>query len=85
MLCNSSDDLDTLFSSSCLSELETVGCKPILSPELETVGCKPIPSPELETVGCKPIPSPDLKAKISVILRMCDDQILNHKEEDIKI
>ena len=57
-LCNSSDDLDTLFSPSCISELETVGCKPILPP--------------------------DLKAKRSVILRRCDDQILNRKEEDIK-
>ena len=28
VLCNSSDDLDTLFSSSCISELEAVECKP---------------------------------------------------------
>ena len=58
MLCNSSDYLDALFSPSCISELETVGCKPILPP--------------------------DLKAKRSVILQPCDDQILNQKEEDIK-
>ena len=58
MLCNSSDDLDTLFSPRCIPELETVGCKPILPP--------------------------DLKAKRSVILRRCDDQILNQKEEDMK-
>ena len=58
MLCNSSDDLDTLFSSGCISELEAVGCKPILPP--------------------------DLKVKRSLILRRCDDQILNQREEDIK-
>ena len=58
VLCNSSDDLDALFSPSCFSELETLGCKPIL-----------------------PL---DVKAKRSVILRRCDDQILNQKEEDIK-
>ena len=58
VLCNSSDDLDTLFSSGCISELEAVGCKPILPP--------------------------DLKAKRSLILRRCDDQILNQSEEDIK-
>ena len=57
MLCNSSDDLDTLFSSGCISELEAVRCKPILPP--------------------------DLKAKRSLILRRCDDQILNQREEDI--
>ena len=28
MLCNSSDDLDTLFSSGCISELEAVGANP---------------------------------------------------------
>ena len=27
---------------------------------------------------------PDLKAKRSLILRRCDDQILNQREEDIK-
>ena len=58
VLCNSSDDLDTLFSSGCISELEVAGCKPILYP--------------------------DLKAKKSLILRRCDDQILNQREEDIK-
>ena len=58
VLCNSSNDLDTLFSSDCISELEAVGCKPILPP--------------------------DLKSKRSLILRRCDDQILNHREEDIK-
>ena len=58
VLCNSSDDLDTLFSSGCISELEAVGCKPILPP--------------------------DLKAKKSLILRQCDDQILNQTEVDIK-
>ena len=31
VLCNSSDDLDTPFSSGFISELEAVGCKPILS------------------------------------------------------
>ena len=35
VLCNSSDDLDTLFSSGCISELEAVGCKPILPPDLK--------------------------------------------------
>ena len=35
MLCNSSDDLDTQFSSGCISELEAVGCKPILPPDLK--------------------------------------------------
>ena len=35
MLCNSTDDLDTLFSSGCISELEAVGCKPILPPDLK--------------------------------------------------
>ena len=35
MLCNSSDDLDTLFSSGCISELESVRCKPILPPDLK--------------------------------------------------
>ena len=35
-------------------------------------------------MGCKPILPPDLKAKRSLILRRCDDQILNQKEEDIK-
>ena len=59
MLCNTSDDLDILFSSGCISELKAVGCKPILPP--------------------------DLKAKRSLILRRCDDQILlNQTEEDIK-
>ena len=58
MLCNSSDDLDTLFSSGCISELEAVGCKLILSP--------------------------DLKVKRSLILRRCDEQILNQREKDIK-
>ena len=58
MLCNSSDDLDTLFSSGCISELEAVGCKPILPP--------------------------DLKAKRSLIMRRCDDQILNQRDVDIK-
>ena len=58
VLCNSSDDLDTLFSSGCISELEAAGCKPILHP--------------------------DLKAKRSLILLRCDDQILNQREEDIK-
>ena len=58
MLCNSSDDLDTLVSSGCFSELEAVGCKPILPP--------------------------DLKVKRSLVLRRCDDQILNQSEEDIK-
>ena len=58
VLCYSSEDLDTLFSSGCFSELEAVGCKPILPP--------------------------DLKAKRSLILRLCDDQILNQREEDIK-
>ena len=58
VLCNSSDDLDTLFSSGCISELEAVLCKPILPP--------------------------DLKAKRSLILRRCDDQILNQSEEDNK-
>ena len=58
VLCNSSDDLETLFSSGCISELEAVGCKPILPP--------------------------DLKVKRSLILRQCDDQILNLRKEDIK-
>ena len=58
MLCNSSEDLDTLFSSRCISELEGVGCKPMLPP--------------------------DLKAKRSLVMRRCDDQILNQREEDIK-
>ena len=58
VLCNSSDDLDTLFSSGCISELEAAGCKPILLP--------------------------DLKAKRSLMLRRCDDQILNQRKEDIK-
>ena len=35
ILCNSSDDLDTLFSSGCISELEAVGCEPILPPDLK--------------------------------------------------
>ena len=35
MLCNSSDDLDILFSAGCISELEAVGCKPILPPDLK--------------------------------------------------
>ena len=35
VLCNSSDDLDTLFSSGCISELEAVGCKPIVPPDLK--------------------------------------------------
>ena len=35
VLCNSSEDLDTLFSSGCISELEAVGCKPILPPDLK--------------------------------------------------
>ena len=34
-------------------------------------------------MGCKPILPPDLKAKRSIILRRCDDQILNQRE-DIK-
>ena len=58
MLCNSSDDLDTLFSSACISQLEALGCKPIMSP--------------------------DIKAKRTLILWRCDDQILNQSEEDIK-
>ena len=57
VLCNSAEDLDALFSATCISKLHTVGCKPDLSP--------------------------DLKAKRSVILRRCDYQILN-KKEDIK-
>ena len=57
LLCNSSDDLDTIFFSHCILELEAVGCKPILPP--------------------------DLTAKRSVILRRCDDPILNQREEDI--
>ena len=39
---------------------------------------------KLYTVGCQPVLPPDLKAKRSVILRRCDYQILNKKEEDIK-
>ena len=39
---------------------------------------------KLFTVGCKPVLPPDLKAKRSVILRRCDYQILNKKEQDIK-
>ena len=35
MLCNSSFDLDTLFSSCCISELEAVGYNPILPPDLK--------------------------------------------------
>ena len=35
MLFNSSDGLDTLFSSGCIWELEAVGCKPILPPDLK--------------------------------------------------
>ena len=31
----SSDDLDSLFSSGCISELEAVGCKPIQPPNLK--------------------------------------------------
>ena len=58
VLCNSSEDLDTLFSSGCISEREAVGCKHILPP--------------------------DLKAKRLLILRRCDDQIPNQREEDIK-
>ena len=58
VLCNTSDDLDTQYSSGCISELVAVGCKPILPP--------------------------DLKEKRSVMLRRCDDQILNQREEDIK-
>ena len=58
VLCNSSDALDTLFSSGCISELDAVVRKPILPP--------------------------DLKVKRSLILRRCDDQILNQREEDIK-
>ena len=61
VLCNFSDDLDTLFYSSCISELEAVGCKPILPPDLKSYCVK------------------------LVILWRCDDQILNQREEDIKI
>ena len=35
VLCNSSDELDTLFSSGCISDLEAVGFKPILPPDLK--------------------------------------------------
>ena len=35
VLCNSSDDLYTVFSSGCISELEAAGCKPILPPDLK--------------------------------------------------
>ena len=35
-------------------------------------------------MGCKPILPPDLEVKISAILRGCDHQILNQKEDDIK-
>ena len=58
MLCNSEEDLDAIFSATCISNLNTAGRKPVLPP--------------------------DLKAKRSVILRRCDYQILNKKEEDIK-
>ena len=58
VLCNSSAELDTLFSSACISELEAVGCKLILPP--------------------------DLKAKRSLILRRCDDQILNREKNLLK-
>ena len=57
MLCNYEEDLDAIFSETCIAKLYTVGCKPVLPP--------------------------DLKAKRSVILRRCDYQILNKKEEDI--
>ena len=59
VLCNSEEDLDALFSATCISKLYSVGCKPVLPP--------------------------DLKAKRSVILCRCDYQILNKKEEDIKL
>ena len=58
VLCNSEEDLDAIFSETCISKLCTVGCKPVLPP--------------------------DLKAKRYVILRRCDYQMLNKKEEDIK-
>ena len=58
VLCNSEEDLDAIFSETCISKLYTVGCKPVLPP--------------------------DLKAKRSVILRRCDYQIFNKKEQDIK-
>ena len=35
VLWNSSDDIDTLFSSGYISELEAVGRKPILPPDLK--------------------------------------------------
>ena len=35
MLCNSSDDLDTQFPPSCISELEKWGNKPMLPPDLK--------------------------------------------------
>ena len=39
---------------------------------------------KLYTVGCKPVLPPDREAKSSVILRRCDNEILNEKEKYIK-
>ena len=35
LLCNSEEDLDALFSATCISKLYTVGCKPVLPPDLK--------------------------------------------------
>ena len=35
VLCNSEEDLDALFSATCISKLYTVGCKPVLPPDLK--------------------------------------------------
>ena len=35
VLCNSLEDLDAIFSETCISKLYTVGCKPVLPPYLK--------------------------------------------------
>ena len=35
VLCNSEEDLDAIFSETCISKLYTVGCKPALPPDLK--------------------------------------------------
>ena len=35
VLCNSEEDLDAIFSATCISKLHTVGCKPVLPPDLK--------------------------------------------------
>ena len=36
VLCNSEEDLNAIFSETCISKLYTVGCKPVLHPDLIT-------------------------------------------------